>query len=77
MKHIFDELMRVQNLADLHVFRIIEDSARWYIAGQEVEGRNEEMGCIILQAAVGMFGYMTELSTVEETGTETIEAEGN
>ncbi|CAI8043568.1 Protein archease [Geodia barretti] len=29
------------------------------------------------QAAVGMFGYMTELSTVEETGTETIEAEGH
>ena len=28
------------------------------------------------QAALGMFGYMTELHTVEEQATETIEAEG-
>ena len=35
------------------------------------------MGCVILQTAVGMFGYMTDLSTVEETATDTIEAEGN
>ena len=28
------------------------------------------------QAALGMFGYMTELHTVEEQVTETIEAEG-
>ena len=28
------------------------------------------------QAALGMFGYMTELHTVEEQATETIDAEG-
>ena len=36
----------------------------------------EKTTVISSQAAVGMFGYMTELHTVDETATETIEAEG-
>ena len=30
----------------------------------------------MLQAAVAMFGYMTDLEKVEETQTETVEAKG-
>lgn len=34
------------------------------------------MSVSLFQSAVGMFGYMTDLHTVDETATETIEADG-
>ena len=35
------------------------------------------MSVSLFQSAVGMFGYMTDLHTVDETATETIEADGS